>query len=338
MRKWLLIWFCCLGSCIMGQEDPARLAAQLTSKATTEKEKVTAIFNWITSHISYRVRLSGKVNVIGPATRKFVKDLSGQEEDTGALKPLNIRVAETVLQTRLATCEGYAKLFTTLCDFAGIRSEIIPGYARPMIAKSDLKFGVNHYWNAVSIDGKWRLLDATWASGYVNGSSEFIREYDPKYFLADPAEFITDHYPDDLRWTLLPMYVTPTEFLRSPFIHKSYFKYAIQSFFPKKGILEPALGDTLYFEVASSNSANDHKISPDYLVDSSLFSFSENWIFLTPGDIQPDQPGALRRYQLPITRPGIEWVYLLYNGDMVLRYRIKVKSAKEEEKTLAKME
>jgi transglutaminase/protease-like cytokinesis protein 3 len=138
--------------------------------------------------------------------------------DTGALKPLNERVAEGVLRKRVAFCDGYARLFKTLCDYAGITSELITGYAKTSNRKrTDYSFRSNHRWNAVMIDSTWKLLDATWASGYISsGSNDFVRRFDDKYFLSPPEEFIKDHYPEDTRWTLLPSPPSFKDYLNAP--------------------------------------------------------------------------------------------------------------------------
>lgn len=304
-----------------GQDDPAQLAAKLTGKLSTEREKVTAIFRWITDNIAYRTR-HNKPPVLGSNSRKYVQWLNA-EDDTGALKPLNERVSITVLRNGVAICEGYARLFNRLCDHAGIRSEIIAGYASNSRNKPVPRFGVNHYWNAVMIDGDWHLLDATWASGYITrNSDEFVREYDGDYFLTPPEQFIRDHYPDDIRWTLLPDTRVPAEFSHSPFQQKSFLKYSITSYWPGKGVIEAALGDTIRLGLATSNPERDKVISPDMLVDSTLFTASPSWVFLRPA---AERPGSRHEYILPVTEPGIRWVYLMYNDDMVLRYKLNVR-------------
>jgi transglutaminase/protease-like cytokinesis protein 3 len=162
--KWLLvIWLLLFAQCIFSQrskqnpeEDPEQLAQLITASSTTELQKVTAIFRWVTDNISYRT----SVNIYrknGTLRRHQVQE----EEDTAALKPLNERVAIGVLKERTSVCNGYARLFTTLCDYAGIRSEIISGYAKTNTNKPGGRFGANHYWNAVMIDSSWHLLDAT---------------------------------------------------------------------------------------------------------------------------------------------------------------------------------
>jgi hypothetical protein len=238
-------------------------------------------------------------------------------------------VAETVLQKGEAVCDGYARLFTTLCDYAGICSEIIIGYAKNGTNKPTQKFGVNHYWNAVMIDGKWYLLDATWASGYISFSrDEFIREYDENYFLTAPEVFIRDHYPDDIRWTLLPDSKTPDEFYRSPFKQKSFIKYHITSFYPASGIIETFVGDTIRLSLETDLSENVRNVSPDLLIDSAIFSHSPSWIFLRPDMSGKTESQNLHNYIYTVASPDIEWLYLLYNDDLVLRYKINVKKKK----------
>ena len=316
--KWLLsISFLFLISYVYPQEKPEALAKQLIAPCKTEFEKITAIFKWITENISYGIKPDNKVQ----KTFSEVVVI-----DDGPLKPLNERVAESVLQKRVAVCNGYACLFTTLCDFAGIRSEIIVGYAKSGTNKPTQRFGVNHYWNAVMIDDTWHLLDATWASGYVSlRGDEFIREYDEKYFMTSPEIFIQDHYPDDVRWTLLPDSKFPNEFYRSPFKQKSFIKYQITSFYPAKGIIEAAVGDTIRLSLETSIKESGRNISPDLLIDSLIFSHSPSWIFLRP-DFSGDLSSQNRfNYIYTVTSPDVEWLYLLYNDDLVLRYKINVK-------------
>ncbi len=186
------------------------LSQKLTASCNTEAEKVRAIFRWITENISYNVRPSYN-------SSQALNPYSGDINDTGELKSLTERVADGVLKKKVAFCDGYARLFKTLCNYAGIKAEVITGYARTNINRIDRKFRSNHRWNAVLIDNNWRLLDATWASGYVNYSSEFTQSYNEYYYLTPPEDFIRDHYPEDLTWTLLPSPPVLKEFQYTPF-------------------------------------------------------------------------------------------------------------------------
>ncbi len=294
------------------QKDLASLAEGLFKNCRNERQKVMAVFNWITGNISYTTfSKSSKKNRV----------IISETDDDGPLRSLNERVAELVLKRRTAFCDGYARLFTALCDLGGIRSEIICGYANGGFGRPNTKFGVNHYWNAVFLDGRWQLLDATWASGYINlRDGEFVRNYSGRYFLASPESFIRDHYPDDPRWTLLPDDKVPEEFRRSPFLQRSFAKYGFTSFSPGKGIIEAVLGETIVLEL-EARETDRGPVSPSTLVDSAFFSHSPSWVFL-----QPDPASESRcRYTYTVSRADVQWLYLLYNDDLVMRYKINVK-------------
>ena len=112
----------------MEVNSPDSLAQKLTSSYATDLEKLRAIFRWITENISYRTK-----NLV--STRRGMKYMI-EEEDTLS-QSLNERIAVDVLKKREAVCDGYARLFKTLCDHAGLRSEIITGYPRSTVNLQD---------------------------------------------------------------------------------------------------------------------------------------------------------------------------------------------------------
>jgi len=318
MKRLLIIAFLLTIVPAAAQEDVPSLASKLTQECKTDLQKVTAIFHWITDNISYTTF---------PEQKKRKEKHAEPEDDDGPLKPLNERVGEMVLKRRTAFCDGYARLFAVLCEKAGIKSEIICGYANSGFGRGPAKFGVNHYWNAVYLEGKWQLLDATWASGYLDmGSGEFVRDYNSRYFLSSPEFFIRDHYPDDPRWTLLPDAKAPDEFRQSPFRHKSFAKYGFTSFFPGRGIIEAAVGDTIVLQLETSRLVT-HPISPSMVVDSSFFYHSPSWFFLRP-DAAAQITAFKQQYTFRISTAEIQWLYLLYNDDVVLRYKVNITGRK----------
>jgi hypothetical protein len=299
--------------------DPATLSRILTEPYKTDKEKVRSIFRWITDHISY-YRMPSR------NPRKRSKADYKEEDwtpDTAALKPLTERVALKVLQDRRTYCEGYSRLFKSLCDHAGIRSEIITGYARADIDRAEEKFRSNHSWNAVYIDSGWQLIDATWASGYLSrGSGEFVRHYDDYYFLTQPEKFIRHHYPDDLRWALLPNPPALFEFRYTPFKQRSYVKYDITNYYPSKGIIEAYIGDTLHLELESGYYYRNNPIAPDSLWDSSALLKSPLYCYVKPDMVKP---GRKVSYSFPVESEEVQWLHIMYNNDAVLRYKLVVK-------------
>jgi Transglutaminase-like superfamily len=294
---------------------PALLAQTLTEGYTNEKEKLRAIFSWITEHISYRVKKTYRSNAYAAAPVII---------DTVQWKTANDIVAETVLSNQSAFCDGYARLFKTLCDYAGLRSAIITGYARTE-GYGKIKFNCNHTWNAVYIDSSWRLLDVTWASGYTSyRGDEFFKNYNEYYFLTAPEDFFRDHYPDDLRWTLLNKPPLIKEFQNNPYKNKAFGKYRITSYMPATGIIEAAVGDTIQFEVETNDPQSDKKMAPDtaLILDDAL---QASYPFINFLEANTDNAGKKLRYTYIVDNENTDWLQLLYNKDMILRYKLKIR-------------
>ena len=293
------------------------LAKKLTAPYETELEKTRAIFSWIAQHIAYN---TGIYNVgRGYQPVKYVFDPA----DTITSKSAIEQTAEKVLRRRVAICDGYSKLFKTLCDYAGIESEVILGYGKCYLGK-DERFRTNHTWNAVKVDSAWRLLDVTWASGYVTFSNEFVPRIDESYFLTPPQQFILDHYPEDLKWTLLERPPTLREFHFSPFKYKSLIKYSIASASPSNGTIEAFAGDTIRIELKLKDPSKDSLTASDPFFDLAVMQLSPASVFLEP--VIENNEAV---YTYVVQSNDVEWLHLLYNRDPVLRYKLNVKKLQQ---------
>ena len=300
---------------------PAELAYFLTKDYSSDREKLRSIFSWITEHIAYRVRKNYGVTVNNNYSHPVVAD-------TTQWKSANDRVAETVLQNGSAVCDGYARLFKALCDYAGLKSAIVTGFAKGDLSRQ-IKFNCNHTWNAVYLDSGWKLLDVTWASGYTSyNGDEFYKRYDENYFLPAPEDFIRDHFPDDLRWTLMDKPIIPREFINAPYKNRSFGKYKINSWSPGSGIIEASIGDTVQILLQTNDALADSKMAADTIAiyDSSLQKIKPAIAFLEPAVI--DKTRQQLRYIFYVEDPQIEWLHIVYNHDTVLRYRIRIKTEK----------
>jgi hypothetical protein len=291
---------------------PDSLAHKLTAPFHTDLEKVRAIFSWITRNISYNTGIFSSI-------RNYSPRYNFDPLDTMTVwKPADEMVAIRVLHRRVTICEGYSRLFKVLCDYAGLKAEVIVGYANGNPYRRS-KFRCNHSWNAVMIDSTWRLLDVTWASGYIDHRNEFVQKTDERFFLPSPADFIRDHYPADLRWALLQDIPPVREFELSPFMYKSFDKYSLTSF-PRKGIIEAALGDTIQLGLTAKDIIRDRSISSDPFFDSTILATSPYSAF-----IEPVYRNNQVLYTYIIRDPSVQWIHLLYNEDLVLRYKLKIR-------------
>ncbi len=290
---------------------PEALAQRLTAPYATDLEKVRAIFRWITEHIAYasRPRTGGRT--------KTARYKPVPMDSLLALKSVDEIVAYTVLQNRTAVCNGYARLFKALCNYAGIRAEMVNGYARGGLGST--AFRSNHSWNAVYVDSGWHLVDATWASGYISYADEFVKQYDDNYFFPPPERFIRSHYPEDLAWSLLPDPPALSEFHSTPFKLTAFAKYGISGYAPARGVVEAAIGDTVQFRFQLAGSSA-FSMAPELNADSMLLNGLPAWAFVKPASVAGEVV-----YSYPVHSDRVEWIHLVYNDDIILRYKLNIR-------------
>ncbi|CAH1248979.1 KY [Branchiostoma lanceolatum] len=156
------------------------LVLYLIETAKTPLEKARVLFRWVTSHVQY--------DVVSYVT-------GGPKEVT----------PDGVFRKRMSVCQGYADLYKEMCRFAVVNCVTISGRSKGGSYEVGDKFGPNsdHAWNAVEIDGRWYLIDCTWAAGNTDLQKKtFEFKYNEHYFFTDPEVFVTDHHPMDNKWQL----------------------------------------------------------------------------------------------------------------------------------------
>lgn len=170
------------------------LSTELTKGLVSEKDKLRAIYSWITHHIAY------DYDQLKPGQRKRFENEEASISYT--------------LASRKAICSGYALLLNKMATAAGIEIYTISGYTR--IYKGEVAKD-SHAWNGVHLkSGEWLLLDATWDAGVVKidskGDEVFVFKPGDDFFLNTPELFIRDHVPFDPIW----------QFLMTPVSHASW--------------------------------------------------------------------------------------------------------------------
>jgi hypothetical protein len=178
-----------------------QLVAYLVRPARNDLEKTRTLFRWMTDRISYDVD----------------SFFAGQ---FGELRP------EGVLRRRRAVCSGYTALFEAMARRAGVEAVSINGYAKGIGHESGRFHRPNHAWNAVKLEGEWRLLDVTWAAGHIN-SERFVKKFGEHYFLTPPAQMVLTHLPSDPRWQLLSRPLTLAQFEALPRVHAELFSMGV---------------------------------------------------------------------------------------------------------------
>lgn len=139
--------------------------------------------------------------------------------------------AETVFHDRKGVCAGYANLFKAIADKMEIPARYVVGDVR----ENDGSIaGVGHAWNAVSIESRWYLIDATWGAGGVDDKLRFVRDYNPSYLLTPPEIFAVNHLPDEPQWQLRSPELTRGDFARQPLLPANFFAQGYQLIEPRR--------------------------------------------------------------------------------------------------------
>jgi hypothetical protein len=213
MKKYLLILLLAIANNAFAQFDenigrkapsaacknPETLSDYVCREASTEFEKVNAIYNWVTGNIKF--------------------DFASIK--TGDVKQQS---AKNVLLKRVALSDGFVNLFVAMCLAQNIQAEKVEGYCKDWTFDNGTKlFRPDHVWAAVNINSKWQLVDPAFGSGvmapklgfpknilakinkkkhYTSNKQSFQHRVDSTYFLTDAQQFRQTHLPADPQWQL----------------------------------------------------------------------------------------------------------------------------------------
>ncbi|KAJ7251467.1 hypothetical protein B0H12DRAFT_1234120 [Mycena haematopus] len=202
-----------------------QLAYDLTAPFESETEKARAIFYWLHCNVAY-------------------------DCDSFFAGNISASTAESTLQSGLAVCDGYAGMFTSLAEHAGLQAHKVTGHGKgfgyvalppgnPCPPESS-----NHAWNCVLMDGEWRLLDSCWGAGALMGSS-YTKRFAPVWFVSTPAEFGKRHFPTDPSYQLISEEdggpVSWEEYILEPEGPMVYGDFDTQNFL--RDLLQPATAE-----------------------------------------------------------------------------------------------
>ena len=167
--------------------SPEDFASYLTNRFPEKTDRVKALFSWLGYHIVY--------------------DFS-QVESINRFESIDDFVLYT-LKTKKAVCQGYAEVFTAVCNNMGVPAITVHGYNR---IDGRLKSDLGHAWNVAKIDDKWYLFDPTWGSGYVD-NGRYRKSFDALYFMTPPDSLLESHMPFDPIWQLREYPITHDQFI-----------------------------------------------------------------------------------------------------------------------------
>ena len=184
---------------------PASLAqGHLCRPYRSEVQRLRAIFTWVAERISWDEDFEGEID-----TRR-------------------------VIQTKRGCAEEVAVLVMEMCSAVGLHAEIVRGHLK---APSEaLEFEAvsrpNHWWNAVIVDGEWRMMDCSLASPTNPRRSLYScagnQVADGWYFLTRPSEICYTHIPSHPEQQHICPPIDPAVLAALPCACAPYFRNDLQ--------------------------------------------------------------------------------------------------------------
>lgn len=211
--------------------DPGKLAREITKPFEKDEDKVAAIYYWITHNIKYDYKLFEKTKKNKSKDKKITKK---------KLKEKNEKEVSKTLSSKKGICQQYSLVFQAMCEGIGIQSIVVTGYAKDASKVSGL--GEKHAWNAVYVGENWYLVDATFGSGYLDDDKKFVFLFNPTYFFSNPDAFKMNHHPKQERYQYTTAPISKEEYKANPGIGIGYFQNGIGNLYPNMGKVTIAKG------------------------------------------------------------------------------------------------
>lgn len=216
------------------------LANQIEKDFKTDVEKARAAFFWLTKNIRYNLK-----ELYNPTKRSYRFKYSSEEDRIQKLQKIKDDLVADTFKNKTGVCEEYAQSFKKICDLLQIESEVIKGNVRTNAADiGEIATTTNHAWNAVKIDEKWLILDATWAAGYeTNG--KWIRKFDSYFFDIPKEKIFKTHYPEETIWKIRFGRMNPQDFYNQPIYSNAFLSLNAELLSPSSGIIHLKASENL---------------------------------------------------------------------------------------------
>lgn len=197
MKKIIIL---CLLLPFLAQSQNPLIQKKIKQIEIDKQDPVQSVFEWVATNVKYDVKKLKKIIKTG-------KQSSSQTVDE--------RIND-VLKSKRGVCQHYSELFAALMNELGYETKVITGFTnKTNIAGENTSLG--HAWNAVKVEGVWKLYDATWAAGGVRNGKKFIENYNDVWYDVHPKEMIKTHIPFDPMWQLLEKPLSYDRFLNFQF-------------------------------------------------------------------------------------------------------------------------
>ncbi|KAF2192063.1 hypothetical protein K469DRAFT_622046 [Zopfia rhizophila CBS 207.26] len=284
---------------------PATLAQGYVCRPyRSDVQRLRAIFTWVSERISWEEDFEGQID-----TRH-------------------------VIQTKRGCSEEIALLVSEMCASVGLHAEVVRGYLKTPGEPLDLDMVArpNHFWNAVIVEGEWRIMDCSLAGPTnpkrVQYSDAGSQVADGWYFLARPMEICYTHVP------LLPeqQHICPPQshdiLMALPCACPTYFKYRLHvtDFDTSLLNLENLELVHIYINVPEDVECVAQVEARAFSQDADGDYFESGDVIRKPALAQVEWIGGQKRYTIKALLPGDEGhgVLKIYAGSRGLMHSNKL--------------
>lgn len=269
----------------------------------SDVQRLRAIFTWVSEKIAWEEDFEGEVD------------------------------SRRVIQAKRGCAEEVAVLVMEMCSAVGIHAEVIRGYLKSPgeVPEIGLMPRPNHWWNAVLVDGEWRMMDCSLASP-TNPRRSLYSSTGPQiaeswWFLTRPMEICWTHIPEHHQYQHICPPLAHEVLLTLPCVCPPYFKNS----------LELVDYDTSMLRIQDLEVAHIRFIVPADVecvaeVEARAFERDADGDFFESGEVvkkraltQAEWIGGQKRYTVKALLPGDEGqgVLKIYAGKRGLIHSIK---------------
>lgn len=290
-----------------------KLSYKLTSDLSTDVERFRAIYKWVCCNIANDYQFFHKNK---RKRKKYIDDSLRLKNWNNHFRKV---IFKALLKDKRTVCTGYAYLIKKLSELANLECKIIQGIGKTSSSKKEELNTPNHSWNAIKLNNKWYLCDATWASGTQNPITlNFNFKYNDGFFLTNPKLFATNHYPVNNKWLLINKN-PPTfkEFLEGPILYGKAYQNLTHHKAPFKLHQSIQKNKNVAFQYQLKKNIKEHDVT--LLIDN---GFKNNRTKPTAVSIENK---SLTFYH-SFTRKGFYDVHLYIGDDLISTYTFQVKS------------
>lgn len=269
----------------------------------SDVQRLRAVFTWVAERITWEDEFDGHID-----TRRAI-------------------------QTKRGCSEEIALLVRDMCMAVGLHAEVVHGYLKGPGEHLDLDTisRPNHWWNAVIVDGEWRIMDCALAgpthprrSAYSSASSQVAESW---YFLARPMEICYTHIPLHPEQQHLVPPVDPEILIALPCACPSFFRNSVE-------LID---FDTSMLHLENLEMAHLHVVVPEDVecvaeTEARGFAQDADGDFFESGEMvtkkaftQAEWVGGRKRFTIKALLPGDEGhgVLKLYAGKRGLMHTVK---------------